>query len=136
MPVALAVSAFGIGTTESVIMGLLPEVAADLHVTIPTAGLLISGYALGVVVGGPLLALAMTALGFGAVFAAFTYIAPMMTQVAGFSDGAVLALGGLVVAVISGLLDRYKQTWPPSTSSGTAVPAAAGVTCSVSSPSA
>ena len=403
---ALAVSAFGIGTTEFVIMGLLPEVAADLHVTIPTAGLLISGYALGVVVGGPLLtvagnriprknllvglmalfiagnlisavshsyallltgrvvaalahgaffgvgsvvaaslvpaarqasaialmftgltvanvlgvpggtalgqafgwrstfwavtalgvvgllgvaflvprqplapsgglrgelavlrrpqvllALAMTALGFGAVFAAFTYIAPMMTQVAGFSDGAVtwllvlfgvglvignlvggkaadrrlmpslyvvlaalaailvvftftahaqipaaitlvlfgaigfatvpgfqtrvmqqadgapalastaniaafnlgnafgawlgglaigaglgytapswigaaLALGGLAVAVISGLLERRQQTWPPSTSNGTTVPAAAGMTCSVSSPSA
>jgi DHA1 family inner membrane transport protein len=403
---ALAVSAFGIGTTEFVIMGLLPEVATDLHVTIPTAGLLISGYALGVVVGGPLLtvagnriprknlllglmvlfiagnlisalahsyallltgrvvaalahgaffgvgsvvaaslvpaakqasaialmftgltvanvlgvpggtalgqafgwrstfwavtalgvvgllgvaflvpkqplepgpglrgelavlrrpqvllALAMTALGFGAVFAAFTYIAPMMTQVAGFSDGAVtwllvlfgvglvignliggkaadrrlmpslyvilaalaailvvfaftahaqipaaitlvlfgtigfatvpgfqtrvmqqadgapalastaniaafnlgnafgawlggvaigaglgytapnwigaaLALGGLVVAVASGLLERRQQTWLPSTSSGTTEPAAAGVTCSVSSPSA
>ena len=55
---ALAVSAFGIGTTEFVIMGLLPEVAGDLHVTIPTAGLLISGYALGVVVGGPLLTVA------------------------------------------------------------------------------
>ena len=409
MPVALlalAVSAFGIGTTEFVIMGLLPEVAGDLHVSIPTAGLLISGYALGVVVGGPLLtvaghriprkslliglmglfiagnlisalahsyallltgrvvaalahgaffgvgsvvaaslvpaakqasaialmftgltvanvlgvpggtalgqalgwratfwavtalgvlgllgvaflvprqplapssglrgelavfkrpqvllALAMTALGFGAVFAAFTYIAPMMTQVAGFSTGAVtwllvlfgvglvignlvggkaadrklmpslyvilaalaailvvfaftahaqipaaitlvlfgtigfatvpgfqtrvmqqadgapalastaniaafnlgnafgawlggvaidaglgytapswigavLALGGLFVAIISGLLERRQQTWAPSTSSGTTEPAAAGVTCSVSSPSA
>ncbi|GAA3437467.1 MFS transporter [Kutzneria kofuensis] len=403
---ALAVSAFGIGTTEFVIMGLLPEVAGDLHVTIPTAGLLISGYALGVVVGGPLLtvagnrvprknlllglmvlfiagnlisalahsyallltgrvvaalahgaffgvgsvvaaslvpaakqasaialmftgltvanvlgvpggtalgqafgwratfwavtalgvvgllgvaflvphqplepsrglrgelavlkrpqvllALAMTALGFGAVFAAFTYIAPMMTSVAGFSAGAVawllvlfgvglvignliggkaadrklmpslyvilaalaailvvfvftahaqipaaitlvlfgtigfatvpgfqtrvmqqadgapalastaniaafnlgnafgawlgglaidaglgytspnwigaaLALAGLVVAVSSGLLERRQQTWAPSTSNGTAEPSTAGVTCSVSSPSA
>ncbi|MFF2043659.1 MFS transporter [Kitasatospora sp. NPDC058170] len=52
---ALAISAFGIGTTEFVIMGLLPEVAGDFSVSIPTAGLLISGYALGVVVGGPLL---------------------------------------------------------------------------------
>ncbi|MCP3800865.1 MFS transporter [Allokutzneria sp. A3M-2-11 16] len=56
---ALAISAFGIGTTEFVIMGLLPEVATDFGVTIPAAGLLISGYALGVVVGAPLL----TALG-------------------------------------------------------------------------
>ncbi|MGO1049010.1 MFS transporter [Crossiella sp. CA198] len=58
MPVALlalAISAFAIGTTEFVIMGLLPEVAADFGVTIPAAGLLISGYALGVVVGGPVL---------------------------------------------------------------------------------
>ncbi|WP_410642276.1 MFS transporter [Amycolatopsis sp. lyj-346] len=52
---ALAISAFGIGTTEFVIMGLLPEVAADFGVSIPSAGLLISGYALGVVVGAPLL---------------------------------------------------------------------------------
>src|SRR5919107_1461303 len=52
---ALAISAFGIGTTEFVIMGLLPEVATDFGVSIPSAGLLISGYALGVVVGAPLL---------------------------------------------------------------------------------
>lgn len=52
---ALAISAFGIGTTEFVIMGLLPEVAADFGVSIPSAGLLISGYALGVVAGAPLL---------------------------------------------------------------------------------
>jgi DHA1 family inner membrane transport protein len=53
---ALAVGAFGIGTTEFVMMGLLPEVAHDLHVSIPSAGHLVSAYALGVVVGAPLLA--------------------------------------------------------------------------------
>ncbi|MGA4840853.1 MFS transporter [Streptomyces sp. G45] len=56
---ALAIGAFGIGTTEFVIMGLLPEVAGDFDVSIPTAGLLVTGYALGVVLGAPL----MTALG-------------------------------------------------------------------------
>ncbi|WP_238123650.1 MULTISPECIES: MFS transporter [unclassified Xanthobacter] len=58
MPVALyalAAGAFGIGVTEFVIMGLLLEVSADLGVSISAAGLLISGYALGVVVGAPLL---------------------------------------------------------------------------------
>ncbi|GAA4940665.1 DHA1 family inner membrane transport protein [Nonomuraea thailandensis] len=50
---ALAISAFGIGTTEFIINGLLPELAADFGVTIPAAGLLVSGYALGVAVGGP-----------------------------------------------------------------------------------
>lgn len=58
MPVALyalAVGAFGIGITEFVIMGLLMEVGADLGVSISTAGLLISGYALGVVAGAPIL---------------------------------------------------------------------------------
>ncbi|MGN7998971.1 MFS transporter [Sphingomonas sp. 22176] len=54
---ALAVAAFGIGTTEFVIMDLLPEVAADLRVGLPAAGLLVSGYALGVAFGGPLLAM-------------------------------------------------------------------------------
>ncbi|PIM72869.1 MFS transporter [Streptomyces sp. JV178] len=55
---ALAVGAFGIGTTEFVMMGLLPDVAADLGVSIPAAGHLVSAYALGVVVGAPLLAAA------------------------------------------------------------------------------
>ncbi|MEV4220076.1 MFS transporter [Nonomuraea sp. NPDC049725] len=50
---ALAISAFGIGTTEFIINGLLPELAGDFGVTIPAAGLLVSGYALGVAVGGP-----------------------------------------------------------------------------------
>jgi DHA1 family inner membrane transport protein len=53
---ALAVGAFGIGTTEFVMMGLLPEVADDLHISIPVAGHLVSAYALGVVIGAPLLA--------------------------------------------------------------------------------
>lgn len=53
---ALAISAFAIGTTEFLIMGLLPDVARDLHVTIPAAGLLVTGYALGVAAGAPLLA--------------------------------------------------------------------------------
>ncbi|WP_066947496.1 MFS transporter [Streptomyces lushanensis] len=52
---ALAVSAFGIGTTEFVMMGLLPNVADDLGTSVPTAGHLVSAYALGVVVGAPLL---------------------------------------------------------------------------------
>ncbi|RNG17902.1 MFS transporter [Streptomyces botrytidirepellens] len=56
---ALAISAFGIGTTEFVMMGLLPNVADDLGTSVPTAGYLVSAYAIGVVIGAPLL----TALG-------------------------------------------------------------------------
>jgi MFS transporter, DHA1 family, inner membrane transport protein len=52
---ALAVGTFAIGMTEFVITGLLPDIAADLDVSIPTAGLLISGYALAVVIGGPIM---------------------------------------------------------------------------------
>lgn len=59
---ALAVAAFGIGTTEFVVMGLLPDVARDLGVTIPAAGLLVTGYALGVVIGAPVMAILTAAL--------------------------------------------------------------------------
>ncbi len=55
---ALAIASFGIGTTEFVIMGLLPDVARDLGVSIPHAGLLVTGYALGVVIGAPIVAVA------------------------------------------------------------------------------
>ncbi|MGJ7509986.1 MFS transporter [Variovorax sp. GT1P44] len=61
MPIALlalTAGAFGIGTTEFVIMGLLLQVSTDLHVSIAAAGLLISGYALGVAVGAPVLTIA------------------------------------------------------------------------------
>ncbi len=54
---ALAVAAFGIGTTEFVIMGLLPDVARDLGVSAPAAGMLVSGYAMGVAAGAPILAI-------------------------------------------------------------------------------
>jgi DHA1 family inner membrane transport protein len=53
---ALAVGGFAIGTTEFMVMGLLPQIAAGVDVGIPTAGHLISAYALGVVVGAPILA--------------------------------------------------------------------------------
>jgi DHA1 family inner membrane transport protein len=58
----LALSAFAIGTTEFVIMGLLPNVAADLGVSIPGAGWLVTGYALGVAIGAPIMALATAKL--------------------------------------------------------------------------
>ncbi|PSV49617.1 MFS transporter [Photobacterium indicum] len=52
---ALTLSAFAIGTTEFVIVGLIPTMANDLHVSLPSAGLLVSLYALGVAVGAPVL---------------------------------------------------------------------------------
>jgi DHA1 family inner membrane transport protein len=53
---ALALGGFGIGTTEFATMGVLPDVTGDLGASIPTGGHLVSAYALGVVVGAPLLA--------------------------------------------------------------------------------
>ena len=63
MPIAvfaLSLAAFCIGTTEFIISGILLGVSTDLSVTIPVAGLLVTGYAAGVAVGGPVLALLMT----------------------------------------------------------------------------
>ncbi|MDF3982514.1 MFS transporter [Luteibacter sahnii] len=111
---ALAVAAFAIGTTEFVIMGLLPEVAADLRVSIPSAGMLVSGYALGVAVGAPLLA-ALTArierkrallllLGLFIVGNLLCAIAPtygvlmVARVVAAFCHGSFFGIGAVVAA--------------------------------------
>jgi DHA1 family inner membrane transport protein len=111
---ALAVAAFAIGTTEFVIMGLLPEVARDLRVSIPSAGLLVSGYALGVAVGAPLLA-ALTArlerrtallalLGLFILGNALCAIAPnygvlmLARVVASFCHGSFFGIGAVVAS--------------------------------------
>src|ERR1700678_1165158 len=57
---ALAVSAFGIGTSEYIIMGLLPDLAHSLNVSIPKSGILVSGYALSVTLGSPLVDLSLS----------------------------------------------------------------------------
>ena len=49
----LTPAAFSIGITEFAIPGLLPEISEDIGVAIPSAGLLVTGYALGVAIGGP-----------------------------------------------------------------------------------
>jgi DHA1 family inner membrane transport protein len=77
MPIALlalSAGAFAIGTTEFVIMGLLLQVSADLHVSIAAAGLLISGYAIGVAVGAPLLTIATRSMPRKAVLLALMVI--------------------------------------------------------------
>ncbi|WP_019203392.1 Cmx/CmrA family chloramphenicol efflux MFS transporter [Tsukamurella sp. 1534] len=91
MPLAVFVLGFGIfaqGTSELMLAGLLPELSADLGVSIPQAGLLISGFALGMMVGAPILAFALTALrvsrkhallAFTAVFA-LTHVAGAVTS--------------------------------------------------------
>jgi DHA1 family inner membrane transport protein len=56
---ALTAAAFGIGTTEFIIMGLLPQLATDFNISIPKAGTLVSGYAMSVTVGSPVVAVAL-----------------------------------------------------------------------------
>src|SRR5690349_3603866 len=117
MPVALlalAIGGFGIGLTEFVIMGLLPEVADDFAVTETTAGYLISGYALSVAVGAVALTLALTRvprktalLGLMVLFIAgnlISAVAPsygvMMTGrvVAALCHGAFFGIGSVLAA--------------------------------------
>ena len=95
---ALAVGAFGIGTTEFVMMGLLPDVASDLHISIPSAGHLVSAYALGVVIGAPLLAAVPVAFMASALMGAllersvirFLYGRPLETLLATWGISLVL----------------------------------------------
>ena len=112
--IALAIGAFGIGLTEFVIMGLLPEVATDFGVTEATAGWLISGYALSVVVGALGLTAATTRLprkpvllGLVVLFIAgnaLTAVAPdysvaMMGRIiAALCHGAFFGIGAVVAA--------------------------------------
>jgi len=58
--IALAIGAFAIGTTEFTPMGLLPVIASGIDVSIPTAGMLITAYALGVMIGAPIMTLALS----------------------------------------------------------------------------
>jgi len=119
---ALAVGAFGIGTTEFAPMGLLPVIADGVHVSIPTAGMLISAYAIGVMVGAPLMTLALsrwsrrTAL--IVLMSIFTVgnllsaVAPsygmllLARLVTSLNHGAFFGLGSLVAA---SLVPRHKQ---------------------------
>ncbi|MFJ9808759.1 MFS transporter [Streptomyces sp. NPDC101158] len=111
---ALAIGAFGIGTTEFVIMGVLPQVAGDFGVSIPTAGWLVTGYALGVVLGAPLLTvlgtkvsrkkMLMFLMGLFVVGNALSAFAPSFglmlvgRVVASLAHGAFFGIGSVVAA--------------------------------------
>ncbi|TFV65320.1 UNVERIFIED_ORG: MFS transporter [Bacillus sp. AZ43] len=90
---ALAIGAFGIGTTEFVVMGMLPEIADGLGVSVSAVGILISAYAVGVVVGAPTL----TALGLRFT-PRQTLVALMVVFVVGNALAAVAPSYGLLVA--------------------------------------
>lgn len=114
---ALGIGGFAIGTGEFVIMGLLPEVAKDLSVTIPDAGHAISAYALGVVIGAPVLAvltahwkrrallislMALFALGNFASAVAPGYVSMMfMRWLTGLPHGAYFGVATLMAASLA-----------------------------------
>ncbi|MCM0668510.1 MFS transporter [Flavobacterium tyrosinilyticum] len=120
--IALSLGGLTIGITEFVMMGLLPDIASDMKVSIPVAGYLISSYALGVVIGAPLLVIAgrnyapkkmllILALML-AVFNALSIIAPdynilfASRFLSGLPHGAFFGVGAVVA---SRLADKGKE---------------------------
>jgi len=111
---ALAVGAFGIGVTEFAPMGMLPVIAGDLHVSIPIAGLLISAYAFGVVLGAPLMTLTTgrvprrtLLIGLMAIFTLGNLLAAVSTSygmllaarlITSLNHGAFFGVGAIVAA--------------------------------------
>lgn len=112
--IALALGGLTIGITEFVIMGLLPDIAADMNVSIPVAGYLISSYALGVVIGAPLLVILgrnyppkkmlLVLAAMLAVFNALSIIAPTYEilfasrLLSGLPHGAFFGVGAVVAS--------------------------------------
>jgi predicted MFS family arabinose efflux permease len=99
--VALALGGFGIGLTEFVIMGLLPEVAADFAVTEATAGWLISGYALAVVVGALLLTAAVTRFDRKPVLAVLLVLFVAGNLISAIAPGYGMMMAGRVIAALA-----------------------------------
>ncbi|CAN5144831.1 MFS transporter [soil metagenome] len=119
---ALAIGAFGIGVTEFAPMGMLPVIADDLHVSIPVAGLLISAYAFGVMLGAPLMTLTTgrvprrtLLIGLMAIFTLGNLLAAVSTSygmllaarlITSLNHGAFFGVGAIVAA---GLVPKNKQ---------------------------
>ncbi|WP_376978443.1 MFS transporter [Brachybacterium hainanense] len=114
---AMALGAFAIGTTEFASMGLLPQIAGSLEVSVPQAGMLITLYALGVVIGAPLVTIAavrmprsqllvllIALIGLGNLLSAIAMSFPVLAGarfVAGLPHGAFFGVASLVAARLS-----------------------------------
>ncbi len=125
---ALAIGAFGIGTTEFTPMGLLPVIAKGVHVSIPTAGMLISAYAIGVMVGAPVMTLLfarygkraalMMLMGIFTIGNLLSALAPsygtllLSRLVTSLNHGAFFGLGAVVAASV---VPRERQATAVST---------------------
>ena len=122
--IALALGGFGIGTTEFVAMGLIQEIAAGVGVSVPQAGHAISAYALGVVVGAPLIAVLSAKMprkglllllmlffsvgNFATAFAMDFHSLVLSRFIAGLPHGAYFGVAALVAAALAGPERRAK----------------------------
>ena len=124
---ALAIGGFAIGTTEFVTMGLLPQIASGVGITIPAAGHVVSAYALGVVVGAPLIATLaarmqrksvlvwlMVAFAAGNIASSMAASYPQLMLArfpSGMPHGAFFGIGAVVAA---SLVPIHRRTWAVS----------------------
>ena len=124
---ALAIGGFAIGTTEFVTMGLLPEIASGVGITIPAAGHVVAAYALGVVVGAPLIAtlaarlsrksvliwlmVAFAAGNIGSATAASYPLLMLARFLTGLPHGAFFGIGAVVAA---SMVPLHRRTWAVS----------------------
>jgi len=100
---ALATGAFAIGTTEFTPMGLLPVIADGVHVSIPTAGMLVSAYAIGVMVGAPVMTLLFSRFGKRAALMALMLIFTAGNLLSAFAPGyTTLLLSRLITSLNHG----------------------------------
>lgn len=98
---ALTVSAFAIGTTEFVIVGLIPEMAADLDVSIPTAGLLVSLYAFAIAIGAPIVTALTGGLPRRALAIGLMIVFTVGNLMAAFAPGYGMLLAGRIVTGVA-----------------------------------
>ncbi|MFS2112131.1 MFS transporter [Sphingomonas sp. Sphisp140] len=98
---ALAIGAFGIGVTEFTPMGLLPVIAGDLGVSIPTAGLLVSAYAIGVLIGAPLMTLTTGRVPRRTLLIALAAIFTAGNLLAAVSDSYAMLLAARIVTSLN-----------------------------------
>ncbi|WP_028967120.1 MFS transporter [Sphingomonas phyllosphaerae] len=95
--IALAVGAFGIGVTEFAPMGMLPVIAGDLHVSIPSAGLLVSAYAIGVLIAAPLMTLTTARIDRRTLLIALMGIFTLGNALSALAGGYWMLMAGRVV---------------------------------------
>ncbi|WP_340616018.1 MFS transporter [Xenorhabdus entomophaga] len=114
---ALAIATFGIATTEFIVAGLLPEIATTFSISIPTAGYMVTSYALGVFVGAPvliilgghierkkMLSILMILFIIGNALTAFSstfYLAIIGRIVASLTHGAFMGIGAIIAAELA-----------------------------------
>jgi DHA1 family inner membrane transport protein len=98
---ALSIGAFGIGVTEFSPMGMLPLIANDLGVSIPAAGLLISAYALGVLIGAPLMTLAFARVPRRALLVGLMGIFTAGSVISALADGYAMLLAARIVTAFN-----------------------------------